>query len=139
MHRHEVRRFIFLSNRAVLLTCCAWIGVALPLVAVDSGNTPATKKLEVASPLVQEASPKALQAVSGLQLPDGIKASLWATEPLFADPVAMSFDGQGRLYIAEHHRNRHGTQDTREHPVWLDEDRASRSVEERLAFMQRHA
>jgi quinoprotein glucose dehydrogenase len=111
----------------------------LPLGAVDSGNTPATKKLEVASPLVQEASPKALQAVSGLQLPDGIKASLWATEPLFADPVAMSFDGQGRLYIAEHHRNRHGTEDTREHQVWLDEDRASRSVEERLAFMQRHA
>ena len=51
----------------------------------------------------------------------------------------MSLDGQGRLYIAEHHRNRHGTQDTREHPLWLDEDRASRSVEERLAFMQRHA
>lgn len=129
----------FLDHRASLFTCCAWVGVVLPLAAVDSGNTPATKKLEVASPLVQEASPKALQALSGLRLPDGIKASLWATEPLFADPVAMSFDGQGRLYIAEHHRNRHGTQDTREHSVWLDEDRASRSVDERLAFMQRHA
>jgi quinoprotein glucose dehydrogenase len=129
----------FLDHRGALFTCCAWVGVVLPLGAVDSGDTPATRKLEVASPLVQEASPKALQAVSGLRLPDGIKASLWATEPLFADPVAMSFDGQGRLYIAEHHRNRHGTQDTREHPVWLDEDRASRSVDERLAFMQRHA
>jgi quinoprotein glucose dehydrogenase len=139
MHRHKLRHSIFLSHRSALFICCAWVGAVLPLGAVDSGNTPATKKLEVASPLVQKASPKALQAVSGLQLPDGIKASLWATEPLFADPVAMSFDGQGRLYIAEHHRNRHGTQDTREHPVWLDEDRASRSVEERLAFMQRHA
>jgi quinoprotein glucose dehydrogenase len=127
MHRHKLHHSIYLSYRAVLLTCCAWIGAVLPLGAVDSGNTPATKKLEVASPLVQEASLKALQAVLGLQLPDGIKASLWAAEPLFADPVAMSFDGQGRLYIAEHHRNRHGTQDTREHPVWLDEDRASRS------------
>lgn len=133
------RRSRFLDHRAALFACCAWVGAVLPLGAVDSGNTPATKKLEVASPLVQEASPKATQALSGLRLPDGVKASLWAAEPLFADPVAMSFDGQGRLYIAEHHRNRHGTQDTREHPVWLDEDRASRSVEERLAFMQRHA
>lgn len=139
MRRHELRHSIYLSYRAVLLTCCAWIGVVLPLGAVDSGDTPATRKREVASPLVQEASAKGAQALSGLRLPDGIKASLWATEPLSADPVAMSFDGQGRLYIAEHHRNRHGTQDTREHPVWLDEDRASRSVEERLAFMQRHA
>jgi quinoprotein glucose dehydrogenase len=95
--------------------------------------------VKVASPFVQEASKKGVQALSGLRLPEGCKASLWAAEPLFADPVAMSFDGQGRLYIAEHHRNRHGTQDTREHPVWLDEDRASRSVEERLTFMQRHA
>ena len=129
----------FLDHRAALFTCCAWVSVVLPLGAVDSGNTPATKKLEVASPLVQEASPKALQVLSGLRLPEGCKASLWAAEPLFADPVAISFDRQGRLYIAEHHRNRHGTQDTREHPLWLDEDRASRSVEERLAFMQRHA
>lgn len=129
----------FLDHRGALFTCCAWIGVVLPLGAVDSGDTPATRKREVASPLVHEASAKGVQALSGLRLPDGIKASLWATEPLFADPVAMSFDGQGRLYIAEHHRNRHGTQDTREHPVWLDEDRASRSVEDRLAFMQRHA
>ena len=135
----SLQRSGFLDHRGALFTCCAWIGVVLPLGAVDSGDTPATRKREVASPLVHEASAKGLQALSGLRLPDGIKASLWATEPLFADPVAMSFDGQGRLYIAEHHRNRHGTQDTREHPVWLDEDRASRSVEERLAFMQRHA
>lgn len=135
----KFQRSGFLYLLRALFTCCAGIGVVPPLGAVDSGNTPVTKKLEVASPLVQEASPKALQALSGLRLPDGVKAALWATEPLFADPVAMSFDGQGRLYIAEHHRNRHGTQDTREHPVWLDEDRASRSVEERLAFMQRHA
>ncbi|MGA1338557.1 MAG: PVC-type heme-binding CxxCH protein [Opitutales bacterium] len=139
MHRHKHRHSICLSYRAVLLTCFAWMGAAVPLAAVDSGNTPASQQAKVASPLVQETSPKALQAVSGLRLPDGITASLWATEPLLADPVAMSFDGQGRLYIAEHHRNRHGTQDTREHQVWLDEDRASRSVDDRLAFMQRHA
>lgn len=122
-----------------LVAGCAWLGGALHLSAVDSGSTPVTRKLEVASPLVQGASPRAAQARSALGLPEGIRATLWAAEPLLADPVAMSFDSQGRLYIAEHHRNRHGTEDTREHPIWLDEDRASRSVEERLAFMQRHA
>jgi quinoprotein glucose dehydrogenase len=126
-------------HRIALLACCAWTGAVLPLAAVDSGKTPASQQVKVASPLVHEASATALQSLSGLRLPEGCEALLWAAEPLLADPVAMCFDGQGRLYLAEHHRNRHGTQDTREHPVWLDEDRASRSVAERLAFMQRHA
>jgi len=108
---------LFPYHRAALLTSCAWIGTALPVAAVDCGNIPASQQVKVASPLVQETSARGAQALSGLQLPDGVKASLWATEPLFANPVAMSFDGQGRLYIAEHHRNRHGTQDTREHPL----------------------
>jgi quinoprotein glucose dehydrogenase len=139
MDRPPLRfRFGLPIDQFAMITC-AWLGASWPLGAVDSGNTPATQKAGVASPLVQEASPKALQALSGLQLPDGIKASLWAAEPLLADPVAMSFDDRGRLYIAEHHRNRHGTEDTREHQAWLDEDRASRSVEDRLAFMERHA
>jgi quinoprotein glucose dehydrogenase len=126
-------------RRASALSFVSWLGMSLHLAALDSGNTPAARKVEVASPLVHAASSKGVHAMSGVQLPEGCKASLWAAEPLLADPVAISFDGQGRLYVAEHHRNRHGTEDTREHSIWLDEDRASRSVEDRLSFMQRHA
>lgn len=94
---------------------------------------------DAVAPLVQPASDKAEQMRSGLKVPSGMKIDLWAAEPLLADPVAMSFDNRGRLYIAEHHRNRHGTEDTREHPVWLDDDRAATSVADRLAYMEKHA
>ena len=76
---------------------------------------------------------------SALKVPNGIKVDLWAAEPLLADPVAICFNNQGRLYVTEHHRNRHGTEDTREHPVWLDDDRAATSVADRLAYMKKYA
>lgn len=94
---------------------------------------------DAVAPLVQPASDKADQMRSGLKVPSGMTIDLWAAEPLLADPVAISFDTRGRLYIAEHHRNRHGTEDTREHPVWLDDDRAATSVADRLAYMEKHA
>jgi len=94
---------------------------------------------DAVAPLVQPASDKAEQMRSGLKVPSGMKIDLWAAEPLLADPVAIGFDNQGRLYVTEHHRNRHGTQDTREHPVWLDDDRAATSVADRLAYMKKYA
>jgi quinoprotein glucose dehydrogenase len=94
---------------------------------------------DTAAPLVQPASNKAQQMRSALKVPNGMKVDLWAAEPLLADPVAICFDTQGRLYVTEHHRNRHGTEDTREHPVWLDDDRAATSVADRLAYMKKYA
>jgi hypothetical protein len=35
------------------------------------------------------------------KIPAGFKADLWATEPPLANPVAFSFDGKGRMFIAE--------------------------------------
>jgi quinoprotein glucose dehydrogenase len=94
---------------------------------------------DTVAPLVQPASDKAERMRSALKLPNGMKVDLWAAEPLLADPVAMCFDNQGRLYVTEHHRNRHGTQDTREHPVWLDDDRSATGVADRLAYMKKYA
>lgn len=91
------------------------------------------------APLVQPASGEGERTRAALQLPAGVHAQLWAAQPLLADPVALSFDREGRLYVTEHHRNRHGTEDDREHRYWREDDFAARTVEDRLAFMQKWA
>lgn len=77
-------------------------------------------------------------AASRVTVPTGMVATLWAAEPLLANPVAMAFDEQGRAYIVETTRFKNGVPDTRDHMQWLDEDLACRSVDDRLAMYRRH-
>jgi len=72
-----------------------------------------------------------------MKAPEGFKLELFAAEPHLANPVAFSFDHQGRLYVVETFRLHAGVTDIRGHMNWLDEDLASRSVEDRLGMMKR--
>jgi hypothetical protein len=59
---------------------------------------------------------------------EGLKLSLWAREPMVMDPVALSFDDQGVLYVAETARRGSVDIDIRGHREWLVEDLANQSV-----------
>ncbi len=59
------------------------------------------------------------------KIPAGFKADLWATEPLLANPVAFSFDGKGRMFIAETHRYRTSVLNIRHYMFMLEDDLAS--------------
>ncbi len=49
-----------------------------------------------------EAEPiNATKALNGMTLPDGFDISLFASEPAVAQPVAMTLDDRGRLWVAE--------------------------------------
>jgi putative membrane-bound dehydrogenase-like protein len=41
------------------------------------------------------------QAAAGFRLPEGFKATVFAAEPDVQNPVAMTWDGRGRLWVAE--------------------------------------
>ena len=60
-------------------------------------------------------NPDAEKAAKRATVPPGMTVSLWAAEPLLANPVAITFDEQGRCYIAETTRFNHGVPDTRGH------------------------
>ena len=77
-------------------------------------------------------------AAARAQVEGGLKATTWAAEPLLKNPVAFSFDGQGRCYVAETGRLHDGVPDTRGFMHWLDDDIGSRSVADRLALFQKH-
>ena len=67
------------------------------------------------------------RAASPLQLLPGFEATLWAAEPMLQNPVAISFNDQGRCYVAETHRWSQSIFDITRHPDWLRQDLSFRS------------
>ncbi|MBI3869257.1 MAG: HEAT repeat domain-containing protein [Verrucomicrobia bacterium] len=87
---------------------------------------------------VLPASQEAELAIKKFRLAPGIRAQLWAAEPLVANIVAFQFDDQGGCYVVETFRHSQGVTDIRGHMNWLDEELASRSVEDRAAILNTH-
>ena len=84
------------------------------------------------------ASEEAETAIKRFRLPKGFKAELFAAEPLLANPVAFHIDEQGRFFVVETHRLHAGVTDIRGHMNWLNDDLASKSVEDRVAMMRKY-
>jgi quinoprotein glucose dehydrogenase len=84
-------------------------------------------------------STEAQQAIRRFRLPAGVEASVWAAEPLLANPVSFCFDEKGRCYVAETYRLHRGVTDNRGHMNWLDDDLASRTVADRVAMYRKYA
>ncbi|HKI38481.1 MAG TPA: PVC-type heme-binding CxxCH protein [Gemmataceae bacterium] len=90
------------------------------------------------SPHIEGPSKEAEMALSSFRLPSGMEARVWAAEPMLANPVSFCFDEKGRCYVAETFRLHHGVTDNRDHPEWVDDDMASRSVEDRVALYRKY-
>ena len=115
------------QNTGVVLIC-------LVLQLLASGRLLADEEEETVSPAI---SPSAAQAT--WSYPENFAFELWADQSLVANPAAISFDEAGRLFVAEHFRNRKGTEDDRMHPYWMDDDFAIRTVDDRLAMYRKWA
>ena len=83
-------------------------------------------------------SAEAQTALAAMAIQPGLKAELFASEPLFANPVAFSFDDFGRCYLVETHRRRTSVFDIRRFGDWLDDDFSFRTVDDRRQFLARH-
>ena len=67
----------------------------------------------------------------------GLRVNLWAEEPLLANPVAFTFDHKGRAFVVETYRRRTSAPDIRKNMEWLLDSLALRTVEDRIAFLQK--
>ncbi|NBX59706.1 MAG: hypothetical protein EBT62_04475, partial [Opitutaceae bacterium] len=87
---------------------------------------------------VNPASDEGRLALTLMQLPPGLKASLWAAEPMLVNPVAFNFDEHGRIFVAE--TNRYGTSvlDIRDYMWTLEDDLANRNQTDFLASVRRN-
>lgn len=80
----------------------------------------------------------ALSARAGVaaQVAEGLELSLWATDSLAPDPVAMDIDEQGRVYLTRTNRQKHSEFDIRGHRDWMIRSISLQSVEDRRAFLR---
>ena len=102
---------------------CLTLTLAVPPEAKNDGTKP---------------NPDADKARSAIFVQPGMKAEVWAAEPLMMNPVAFTFDEKGNAYVAETTRFGKGVPDTRGFMYWMEEDIGSRSVEDRLAMYEKH-
>ncbi|HVE40988.1 MAG TPA: PVC-type heme-binding CxxCH protein [Planctomycetota bacterium] len=72
-----------------------------------------------------------------LKIAEGLQASLWAANPQVANPVAISIDEKGRIYVAECFRRHTSTLDIHMRKEWLDDDLACRRHEDQVAYHEK--
>ena len=70
------------------------------------------------------------------QVADGLELSLWASDSLAPDPIAMSIDDKGRVYLTRTNRQKNSEFDIRGHRDWMTPSIALQSLEERRAFLR---
>jgi len=90
------------------------------------------------APMIESASDEGKQALSRMKLPAGLTASLWAAEPMLANPVAFNFDEQGRIFVVETHRYRTSCLDIRDYMWMLEDDLANRNQTDFLASIRKN-
>ncbi len=81
---------------------------------------------------------KARIRMLNFEMPDDIKINLWADESQIQNPSAITFDSQGRLYVAEINRWRFGVDDIRERRMMLVEDISITSNADRMKMFENH-
>src|SRR5258708_14123192 len=122
-----------MSFANVSLLLLSPLALAFPTLAENAATGPQTS-----AGFIAPASNEAELAMKLFKVPPGLKVDLWAAEPMLANPVAFNFDEKGRAYVCETFRLHAGVDDIRGLMDWLDEELASRGVEDRLAEMKRH-
>lgn len=66
-----------------------------------------------------------------------VQVEKWSGEINIPDPVACTVDPQGRVYVTSTTRRKAADLDIRQHPMWIEDDVALTSVEEKREFLKR--
>ncbi|MEC9049035.1 MAG: PVC-type heme-binding CxxCH protein [Planctomycetota bacterium] len=87
---------------------------------------------------VANASDEGAKKIPTIQLADGLRAELVATEPDVCNGVAFKVDDRGNVYVCETFRVRDGVFDNRNYMQWLDADLAALTVADRIAKYEKY-
>ncbi len=115
-----------------------FLGIALLVVACS--NEP---KIPTETPLVKRDTvnvaqrAKEIRQNTAAKVADGLTLSLWASDSLAPDPVALSIDDKGDVYLTRTNRQKNSEFDIRGHQDWMTESIGLKSVEERRAFLHK--
>ena len=80
---------------------------------------------------------KELREKIPFKVADGLQVSLWASDSLAPDPICMSIDDLGRIYLTRSNRQKNSEFDIRGHRDWMTESISFKTVEDRRAFLRK--
>ncbi|MGS0526894.1 hypothetical protein ACU8V7_18840 [Zobellia nedashkovskayae] len=93
-----------------------------PLVITEDTLTEVSRAKEIRESI----SPK----VAG-----GLELTLWASDSLAPDPIAMQIDDKGKVYLTRTNRQKNSEFDIRGHQDWMTSSISLQSVEDRREFL----
>ena len=116
----------------------------LPLLVLVILITTVVAQEPVKEPDLPDGKDKARKQMAAFRLPPGMKAELFAAEPMLASPVAISVDDKGRVFVAEEYRLGQGAAENRDNPAFkftffLDDDLQIRTLDDRLKAYRKWA
>ncbi|MEZ4994720.1 MAG: HEAT repeat domain-containing protein [Saprospiraceae bacterium] len=118
--------------------------LALLLIWAPSCQPTTTEKEPLFTPLTIQLEPadaahqaeRIRQELTAVKVIDGLELSLWASDTLAPDPIAVKMDEQGRAYITRAVRQKNSEFDIRGHRDWMTASISLQSVEDRRAFLR---
>ncbi|MBX2819086.1 MAG: HEAT repeat domain-containing protein [Rhodothermaceae bacterium] len=78
-----------------------------------------------------------IRALIDVTLASDLDVSLWASEELVADPIALYIDDEGRAFYSKTNRQDNSEFDIRGHQDWMIESISFRTPEDRRQFLRR--
>jgi putative membrane-bound dehydrogenase-like protein len=117
-------RILVALGVGVVVFSCAKLAPTGTLVAIKEDASTAKAKA------------KEIRDNVSVKLADGLKLDLWASDSLAPDPIAMSIDDQGRVYLTRTNRQKNSEFDIRGHRNWMTASIGLQSVEDRRKFLR---
>lgn len=78
-----------------------------------------------------------IESETPIQLANGLTIKLWASDSLAPDPIAMSIDDLGNIYLTSTERQKHSEFDIRGYQEWMIPSISFKTVEDRRAFLKK--
>jgi quinoprotein glucose dehydrogenase len=106
----------------LLGSCKKQVSEEPPLIVREDAAQAAAKAIEI-------------RKNTAAQLAEGLTLTLWASDSLAPDPVAMSIDDEGNVYLTRTNRQKNSEFDIRGYRHWMTPSISWQSVEDRRAFL----
>ena len=103
----------FLRRHGLSVVAYCWYSLAFGLSAADVAPGPRRENSLIDPPEI---------ALRKFTVTPGLKVDLFAAEPDVRNPVAVSVDDRGRVFVVESDRRRSSVFDIRGHKDWLEAD-----------------
>ncbi|MEZ4775815.1 MAG: HEAT repeat domain-containing protein [Bacteroidia bacterium] len=116
----------FLRVSLILLTGTGFLACEKPV------PTPSAISLDTQT---ADSLATAIRAGVSAEVVEGLTLSLWASDSLAPDPIALSINGKGEAYISSTGRRRGSELDIRGHRNWMISSISFKTVEDRKNFL----